>query len=329
MDWRSKRVCITGIGGFIGMALATRLQAMGATVVGLEQSPKAAARARRAGLYALAGDVAEMAHCRDACHGANVVFHTAARVSEQGTWAEFRRPNVDGARNAAVAARDAGASHFVHLSSVMVYGFHYPPDVDEDGPQRGCGHPYCQTKIESEHEVGALHDASGLHVIICRPGDVYGVGSEPWVRRPLRFMRRKMFVLPDGGRGVLNLVHVENLVDALILSVERDYANRPFVVTDGQAVRCSEFYGALARAAGLPPPPTAPAWALRRLFGTAASAARLLGKPSPVDPAAVDFLLRPHRYGTARAEQELGHRPRVSLEQGMAELRQAIEGGQL
>ena len=32
----------------------------------------------------------------------------------------------------------------------MVYGFHYPENVAEDGPLRGEGNPYCETKIESE-----------------------------------------------------------------------------------------------------------------------------------------------------------------------------------
>src|SRR5206468_3894419 len=107
---------------------------------------------------------------------------------------------------------------FVHLSSVMVYGFSYLPDVDESGPMRGEGNPYCETKIESERAVLSL-DSRDFGVAVIRPGDVYGPGSVPWIARPLAMMQKGRFFLPDGGRGVINPVYVDNLVDGIFLAM--------------------------------------------------------------------------------------------------------------
>lgn len=87
------------------------------------------------------------------------------------------------------AAEREGVAWFVHLSSVMVYGYHPPPNVKEDGPKcpfmyvTRCfcdprivslmvtySNPYNQTKIEGE---AVLNSFKGkIKIIIIRPGDV-------------------------------------------------------------------------------------------------------------------------------------------------------------
>src|SRR5262249_55924364 len=154
-------------------------------VRGIDNSAAAATRAERVGAWVQTGDVTAEGSARRLCGGAEVIVHTAAIVGEGGEggdWARYRRVNVEGTRTMARAARAAGVGRFVHLSSVMVYGFTYPDGVDEDGPLRGENNPYCQTKIESE---AALRELLPSGVTIVRPGDVYGPGSIPWVVRPL------------------------------------------------------------------------------------------------------------------------------------------------
>jgi nucleoside-diphosphate-sugar epimerase len=111
---------------------------------------------------------------------------------------------VDGSEQVALAARSQGASRFVHLSSVMVYGFNYPRLVSEEGPLRGENNPYCGTKIEGERVVQRHHQAGTFEVTVIRPGDVYGPGSVPWVIRPFELMRAGIFVLPSAGQGIVN-----------------------------------------------------------------------------------------------------------------------------
>jgi nucleoside-diphosphate-sugar epimerase len=312
-------IAITGAGGFIGLAMIRRAVARGLLVRGLDISEAAARRAADAGAEAIVGDVNDASAVRALVQGAQVVFHTAAIVEEDGRLEDFRRVNVEGTRTVAELARDAGVRRLLHLSSVMVYGFRYPDGVDEDGPLRGEGNAYCQTKIESERVALSFHDPAGMGVLVPRPGDVYGPGSVPWIVRPLALMRRRMFLLPASG-GVINHVHVENLIDAAFLALDRDISGIALNVTDGTATPCREFFAHHARWLGRDGVPTLPDGLMRISLRAGAALFRLAGRKPPAVPAAVDFLSRKHAVSTERARRVLGYVPRIALAEGMAEI---------
>jgi nucleoside-diphosphate-sugar epimerase len=198
----------------------------------------------------------------------------------------------------------------------MVYGFRYPPMVAEDGPLRGEGNPYCETKIESERAAQAKHEPGRFEVTVIRPGDVYGPRSIPWVVRPYLLMKAGLFLLPNGGKGMLNPVYVDDLVDGVLLSIERD-ASSTFTVTDGAASTCMDYFRPIAAVAGSGAIRTAPAGLLRVASRAAQVGARLLGRDSPAAPSVVDYLTRPHAYSIEKAKRELGYRPAVPLDEGM------------
>lgn len=318
-DLRGATVGVTGAGGFIGMNIVRRALSEGAAIRGLDVSEEAADRAREAGAEVVVGDVRDPEAVREFCAGCDVVFHTAAIVGEGGNFERYHSVNVDGTRNVVGQAVDCGVRRFVHLSSVMVYGFDFPPEVDESGPLRGEGNPYCQTKIDSERIARDRHGDGDLEVIVARPGDVYGPRSQPWVVRPLELMKSHLFVLPEYGRGKLDPTYVDNLVDALFLLLTDDRAGEVFNVTDGRTVETREFFGHHARMLGrswVPALPTAP---LRVVFTLVGRACRAAGLEPPATPGAADFLSKPHGYSD-RKLREAGHTPEVSLDEGMARI---------
>ncbi|MCB1168654.1 MAG: NAD-dependent epimerase/dehydratase family protein, partial [Leptospiraceae bacterium] len=181
----------------------------------------------------------------ESLHQCDAIVHTAAPVKEKGPLEDFRAINVVSTLALARKAADCGVRRWTQLSSVMVYGFHYPPDVGEEGPLRGDGNPYCITKIESEHALLGLSGSQGMDVVILRPGDVYGPGSVPWVVRPLEMMKKKQFLLLDGGRYAINHTHVSHIVQAVELSL-KTRGGQIFNITDGISSSCLEYFGALA-----------------------------------------------------------------------------------
>jgi nucleoside-diphosphate-sugar epimerase len=217
----------------------------------------------------------------------------------------------------AQAAKNAGVKTFVHLSSVMVYGFNYPDRVTEEEPLRGQNNPYCQTKIEAEKELLQLNAPPDFNIIIIRPGDVYGPGCMPWIVRPLLLMRKKLFAYPNGGRGVINHVYVDNLIDAIFLAIEKEAYGEIFNITDGQETSGKEFFRRLAEMEGLPAPSSQPAGFLKFLSWLHGCGRRVLGQEADILPNAVDFLTRPYAYSIAKAQRQLGYQPKISLEEGM------------
>jgi nucleoside-diphosphate-sugar epimerase len=236
---------ITGIGGFIGGQMTMRALSLGMKVKGMDASEvaikslvkKVSEHPQGHNFHgAFPGDVTDPKAAARLCQDCEIIFHTAAIVTEDSTFERSRHVNVHGTIVMAQAAAQHHVKRFVHLSSVMVYGFTFPKYVKEDGPKRGENDPYCQTKIESEEAVMKFHRPGngGMEVIIIRPGDVYGPRSPQWVLGALVLLQREQLVLPDGGRGCMNHVHVDNLIDGVFLAIQNDKATgEAFNITDG------------------------------------------------------------------------------------------------
>lgn len=307
---------ITGIAGFIGRRAAERALEKGWTVSGLEAQASAAEKvAAELNIPVLVGDVSKAEDCNKALQKADIVLHTAAIVKEQGDWNRFRAVNVDGAVNIARAARRAGAKQMIHLSSVMVYGFHYPAYVTEEGPVNGDNNPYCQTKIESETALRRMEDEY-MGITIIRPGDVYGPGSVPWVIRPLEMMRQWQFFHVDGGKGFFNYVYVDNLIDAIFLTIEKKSFGT-YNVTDG-AVTNKKYFSELGALAGKTFIPDLPSMVILSASKLIQKWSEWQKKESLVNAEAIRYMQRPHPYSAEKIRHELGYQPRIDLAKGLA-----------
>lgn len=317
MKLQDKSLLITGIGGFIGFRTAELALQRGIKVRGLQRSLSKAQKAQQLGAEVTIGSVTDFAAAQTACQGMDMVLHTAAIAKEGGTLSDFRAINVDGAVTMAKAAKAAGVKAFVHLSSVMVYGFKYPELVTEDGILRGEENPYCQTKIESEEALLTLHNPPHFNVIIIRAGDVYGPGSFHWTVRPLLLMRKGLFILANKGRGAINHLYIDNLVDAIFLTLEKESYGEVFNITDGQQTSWKVFFMKLADIARLPPPISLPARMVKALIHLRCLYQQALRKTPDLLPESVDFITRPYAYSIAKARTQLGYEPKINLEEGM------------
>lgn len=323
MNLQNKTFFITNIGDFIGLRAAEMAMQRGMKVRGLEPSPEKAKLAEELGALVFIGSSNDSEVLERACEGIDIVFHTESVIEAGGSLDFFRQINVQGAINAATAAKNAGATTFVHLSSAMVYGFRYPDQVTEEGPFRGENNPVCQTKMESEIEVLKLNNPSNFGVIIIRPGDVYGPNALAWVMRPLQTMQKKKFMLIDGGRGICNHLYVDNLVDGVFLSVEKEMYGEAFNLTDGCETTWREYYTRLAEIGGYPKP------MISMPAGLAKAALRQQGKKATVLPESIDFITRPHAYSIEKASRVLGYKPRIGLDEGMARTAEWIRNYQI
>ena len=66
---------------------------------------------------------------------------------------------------------------------------------------------------------------------------------DPWATRPLEAIRSGAFALPDGGRGILSPVYVDNLVDGIVLAASEPRAvGHVFTLTDGVGMEYRQFF---------------------------------------------------------------------------------------
>jgi 2-alkyl-3-oxoalkanoate reductase len=309
-----RRVAVTGAAGFIGSALVEALVARGDEVLALDL-----VEVDRPGVRSLVADVAADGSWVDALIGCDVVVHAAAIVREAGDRATFEAVNVGATRRVCEAAADADVDRVLHLSSIVVYGDRFPRGslLDEDAPTAPTGGPYTDTKIAAEHAALAAASERRLDLTILRPGDVYGAGSIPWVQRPLELLRRRMFVLVDGGVWPLSPVSVDDLVAGILAALDRDVARGRTYNLAGPPVRAREFFAHHAAHVGramisLPRP------AARLGLLAIARAAAAAGTTPPISPEAIEYLTHPGGYASDRARRELGWTPRTPLGEGLA-----------
>lgn len=305
------RVFLTGASGFIGRALADRYRAEGREVRGVDLTADP-----ERGI--VAGDVTRPGDWQDHAQRCELVVHLAARLGFGGTHDEFWPINVLATRLALDAAVRGGARRFVHTSSITVFGNEFPDGVDESHPVRPTGAPYVDTKIASEQVVLAAHADGQVPCTIVRPGDVYGPRSWPWVTQILEVIRRRQFVLPAGGRGLISPAYVDNLVDGYVLAGDSDAAaGQIFTLSDGAGVECREFFAYHHRWLGRKGPQTAPTPVALGLAAAAARLYRVAGRETEAVPAAVRYFTRTGTYSIEKARSVLGYEPAIGLEEGM------------
>lgn len=305
----SPTAVITGAAGFLGRALRHALTERGWDVRGVDVRP---------GPRVTVGDVSRPGAWTDVLDDVDLVVHAAALVTEAGDPASFWRVNVEGTRTVLDESVRAGVGRLLHLSSTVVHGRDFADGVDETGPVRMTGNPYTDTTVAAEHQ--ALMAAAGgrIPVTVVRPGDVYGPHGQQWTVRPVQLLRRGLFVLLDGGHGIMSPTYVDDAVDGALAAVLSDTGvGEIFHITGGEGVQARDFFGCYARMLDV---------RLRSLPAVAAAAltmpidlvSRSLGAQRPLSPRATEYVSHPGTYSIAKAQQRLGWTPRVSLEEGMA-----------
>ncbi len=142
MDWRGRRVLVTGGAGFLGANLCHALVQRGARVTALDgflfgSGANAANLADAPAVELVRGDIREI-DLRSLCEGASVIFNLAAQTSHMGGQND---PLVDIAVNAVAqvrliqAAREAAPDAVVvHASTRQFYGRVQKLPVDENQP---------------------------------------------------------------------------------------------------------------------------------------------------------------------------------------------------
>lgn len=307
----TREAFVTGARGCIGRAVCRRLETAGFAVRGVDLDPDREARI-------VAGDISVGGAWQRAVEGCEVVVHTAAVVSNVASATRAWEVNVLGTRNVVDAAIAGGATRFVHLSSVAVYGHERPDPVTEQHPVRPTGSPYGDTKIAAEQVVLQAHASGSIDACVLRPGDVYGPGSRPWTILPIEMLRRHQVVLPAGGHGDFSAVYVDDVAEVVARAATRATARgQVFNVAGHAPVETGEFFSYYARMLGHRRVPSAPTAAAIVVAETLGRLARGLGSRSEASAATMRMLAARGAVSIEKAGALLGFEPQIDLAEGM------------
>ncbi len=320
-------VLVTGATGFLGGHLTAALVSRGYRVRALSRRTSGLEALEKLGVEVVRGDLADGPSLVRAASGVAVVFHAAGRVSDWGPREAFLRANAEGTRNVVAACQEAGVSRLVHLSSLTVLGL--PRDgrvISESTPTAApaAGDFYTESKLEGERCVRDAHGLDGLSTTVVRPGAIWGPGDPNVIPRIVRLLRRGAMPYVGGGRNLLGLSYVDNLVLGLVLAAETEAAaGQLYHVTDGEEITAHEAIDAIADALRVGRPRVSlPYWAVlgaAALIEGTASVLRL-SRPPPLTRYGARFVSCHARYDLGKARRELGYEPVVTFRQGVERL---------
>lgn len=184
MEWKNKKVLVTGAGGFIASHLVERLVNEGAQVraftrynsrndVGMLRTIPADVFSQ---LEILQGDLRDVEAVRGAVRGVDTVFHLGALIAIPYSYVNPREVidvNIMGTLNVLMAAREFGVRRMVHTSTSEVYGTAQYVPIDEKHPLQGQS-PYSASKIGADKIAESFYRSFEVPVVILRPFNTYG-----------------------------------------------------------------------------------------------------------------------------------------------------------
>lgn len=303
-------VAITGGSGFIGRQLVARHCARGDQVRYLTRQSSAG---HIAGATAFPGDLtASVEQLRNFASGADILYHCAAELRIE---ARMRSTNILGTANL-IAAMRGDVGRWVQLSSTGVYGRNVHGDVHEDTVVRPAN-TYEISKVAADNILREAAEQQNISCVVVRPSNVYGeFMPNQSLFQLMKIIDRGLFFFIGKPGAVANYVHVENVVDALLLCATAKLPGngRTYIVSDHRTVEA--LVQTIATALKKQSPALRLPAAMVRTICVLAG-----GIPGfPLSLSRVDALTSRTVYRTKRIEDELGYRNRISMETGMYNL---------
>jgi NAD dependent epimerase/dehydratase len=184
MNWKNKKVLITGADGFIGSHLTQSLIARRAQVKALVMynsfntwgwidtfTPN-----EKEAVDIFCGDIRETDLLKRALKDVDIVFHLAALIAIPYSYASpssYVKTNIEGTLNLLQTGLDCGVEKIIHTSTSEVYGTAQYTPIDERHPLQGQS-PYSASKIGADMIAESFYRSFNLPVTTVRPFNTYG-----------------------------------------------------------------------------------------------------------------------------------------------------------
>lgn len=301
--------------------MATRLIAEGQQVSGLVRKTSNLSFLEGLKVKLSSGDLSDKALLDEATQGVDIVYHVAGRASDWGPIELFRKVNVEGTKNLMESSLKSGVKRFVFISSAAVHGFRGFRDAIEDSPKIDTIFPYCITKKEAEDLVNKYHREKGLPTLIIRPGNVFGPRDRVTFVKMAELIEKGQMVYISGGKPLTCPTYVQNLIDAILLAVDRkETVGETFIITDGLEITWKEYMDKIAEKLGVRRPLFSVPYPIA--YSAAALCEAILklfrsNKPPIITRYRIANVGKDYHFNIEKARTKLGYQPRVSLDEAM------------
>ena len=255
---------------------------------------------------------------RDACTGCEAVVHLAALLDYASSRKQFFEVNVNATKRLLDATRAAGTvKRFAYISSTSVYGQKSGDNAVSEESEFAPTNAYGESKLAAEQAVRE----SGLPFVILRPSVIYGIDfTEGFSQVVSGIKSGKLKLIGDGGNKIA-FVHVDDVVQAILLALEKKEALGQDFIIAGEPVTQSQAFDAVADVLGVPRVEKRVSKSLAYLAARFETLkARLSGRKPKLTKENVATICENRFFDCSKARRLLGFKPRVAFEDGVSEV---------
>ena len=297
------RILVTGGAGFIGSHIVDQYLAAGHEVAIVDNLWEHGG-GRRANINTKArfyqADITDKARLENIFDEVRpeIVNHHAAQpsvaISTQDPLLDARI-NVIGLLNVLTSCTRSGTKKIIFASSGATYGTPDHIPLNEEAPQRPES-PYGITKLVAEYYLRYWHEASGLRYTALRYGNVYGPRQDPNGEAGViaifakRILNHEPLRIDWDGEQQKDYVYVGDVARANLLALDHG-SDDTFCIDTGKGTSVNEIYRALAKIIGYE--------------------VEIVRAPKRAGDIYLSY------FDCSKAEQLLGWKAQVSLEEGM------------
>lgn len=321
---KSKKILITGGGGFVGKAVVKKLLAMGIQpkVVGRNYYEELV----QIGVECVVGSVADLECMLRATQGIDIVFHVAALAGIWGPWEDYYTTNVLGTETVISACRTNNVPVLVYTSTPSVVFDREDIEYGNEQlkyPKKFLCH-YARSKVMAEKMV---LNAAGEKLKTCalRPHLIWGPGDPHLIPRLLESGRKKKLRRVGDGRNLVDISYIDNVAEAHIFAAENlsgsGSANgKPYFISQGDPVNLWDWIDGLFWEMDIEPVekkvPFATAYRVGWLFEKLYLLLRLTKEPRMTRFLA-EQLAKSHYFSIENAKRDLGYHPSIDTREGL------------
>ncbi|MDA3901013.1 MAG: NAD-dependent epimerase/dehydratase family protein [Spirochaetes bacterium] len=244
------RIFITGGTGFIGRHLIPRLIQKRHKVTAVGRTAHALSKLEIMGATPVSGNLRSVSTFTSNFSKADAVIHIAGKNETWGSYKDFYELNIRASEEITGAASYHGVKKLIYVSTASVVCTGKPLyDIDEEyNPIQLPSDSFTKSKAIAEARVREI--SNRLNTVILRPPLVWGK-KMTLIEQLRRSISRIGFPLIGKPGHQISTCHVENLVEAIVIALDKPETSGTFYVTDGEALPIRIFIPSLLLTHGL------------------------------------------------------------------------------
>jgi len=217
------KILVTGSSGFLGYAIRTYLTNIGYETYGSTRSqPPVDEREFRFDIV------------KDSCEKSfkkivfDVIIHTIGLVEDNARFRDLKQTNVDGTKKILGYAKQTNCTHFIHLSSVSVYGIKALGQNRIENSVKIRPHSLISKYGRSKAQAELAVLKSEVPFTILRLPLIIGKGDRMVSSQLLELLTNGQLYYSGTGENLVSIMPVDNLCSLISLLIEKKASNRSF-----------------------------------------------------------------------------------------------------